>query len=49
MMTQAERDKTGESAAWTIACRDAHLREVNEPDTWSAAEAKGEWYRAGPP
>jgi sugar phosphate isomerase/epimerase len=26
---------------WTIACRDAHLKEIGQPDTWSAMKAIG--------
>ena len=41
MTTQPTRQDTGESGTWTIACRDDYLREVGEPDTWSAAAAIG--------
>jgi sugar phosphate isomerase/epimerase len=38
---QAQSKKPARKTAWPIACRDAHLREVGETDSWSAMKTIG--------
>lgn len=38
---QAQSKAPAKMPAWAITCRDVHLKEVGEPDSWSAMKAVG--------
>lgn len=41
MSAQAKAAAATPKSAWPITCRDVHLKEVGEPDSWSAMKAVG--------